>query len=201
MPSDVSIANQALSFLGADPIISLDDDSTEAKLIKANYANIRVALLEAVNWTFATKWADLIPLAEPPKNQYENAFPLPSTLLRVIFVGIDYNHPERKWRKEGHNIVKDGDTCTIQYIDDVPDANKFSSLFVQAFAQRLAADLSIALTNSRSLQETHFQLFESKMTEARRIDQLQGKSRRIRSRWIENGRYNYGRGGVAGPTV
>jgi len=199
--SDVSIANQALSFLGADPIISLDDDQTEAKLVKANYAAIRLSLLEQHNWTFATAWADLNPLADPPVNQFSHAFPLPSTLLRVLFVGQDFEHPEGAWRKEGNNIVKDGDTCRIQYILDITDPNNFSSLFVQAFAQRLAADLAIPLTNSRSLMENHWQLYEAKMKQAVSRDQLQGKSRRIRSRWLENGRFNYGRGGVAGPTV
>jgi len=201
MASSVSISNQALSFLGADPIISLDDDSTEAKLINANYDSLRLALLEAVNWTFATKWKKLAKLATPPEGQYENAFPLPSTLLRVIFVGVDFRHQIRQWRREEQNIVTDDAECTIQYVDDVTDPNKFSALFVQAFAQRLAADLAIALTNSRSLQETHFQLYERKMTEARRSDQLQGKARRIRSSWIENGRWNYSRSGIAGPQV
>ncbi len=142
MPSDVSISNQVLSWLGADPITSLADDSTSAKLISANYDNIRVALLEEVNWTFAVRWADLVKLANPPTNQLANAFPIPSTSLRIIFVGQSFDHPEKEWRKEGNNIVTNSVSCRIQYIESVMDPNRFQSFSFRSFALTISGRFS-----------------------------------------------------------
>ena len=174
--------------LGANAIISLDDDTIEAKMCKAFYPAIRDLLLETHNWSFAIEWLDLPKLANPPLSEYSNAFPLPANAARVIFVGENYQQPNPYWRVEGNNIVTNWGTCKCQVLALDPDPKKYSAAFVQAFVARLSADMAIGLTNSRSLMDSHFQLFGMKLKEAISTDNQQGKSRRIRSRWIERGR-------------
>ena len=192
MASDISIANQALGFLGAKPIISFDDESKEAALMKANYAPIRDAVLESHNWTFATKWLEVPAMADPPLSEFANAYPIPSEVLRIIFVGQNYSNPSNNWRVEGGNIVTNDSSVKIQAVAVVEDPNKFSSLFVQALAQRLAGDLAIAITSSRTLSEHHLKLFQIKLKEAVSRDGLQGQPRRITSSWIRNARVGSG---------
>ena len=88
MATAVSICNQALSLVGANSIISLDDNTTEARLCKAIYEPVRDALLEEHAWTFAIKWIDIPRLANPPLSEFKNA-------INAVFmkrVGVECNH-------------------------------------------------------------------------------------------------------------
>ena len=200
MPSDISIVNQALGFLGASPIISFDDDSKEAALAKANYAPVRDAVLEAYNWTFATKWLAIPALANPPLSEYANAYQIPPDVLRILFVGQDYRNPSRDWRVESGNIVTDDNAVKVQVVVTVTDPNKFSALFIQALAQRLAGDMAIALTSSRSLADFHYNVYQQKLKDAVTRDGQQGQSRKIRSVWLRNARVGTGPSS-SGPVV
>ena len=194
MASEVGICNQALGWLGATPIISLDDNTTEARLCKANYALVRDAVLEAHNWTFAIGRFDLPQNATGPVNGYTNAFQIPTEVLRVLDVNCGED-----WRVEGQDIVTNEAVAKIRAVVRVADPNRFSSLFTQALAARLAADLAIALTQSRELQQQHYQIYLEKLDEAAANDGSQGKSRQITSSWLRGSRA--GGSGVAGPTV
>lgn len=198
MTTEVSICNQGLGWLGANLITSLDDESREAQLCKANYQYLRDAVLEAGNWTFATQWFDLAKLNNPPLSEYANSFEIPSEVLRVMFCGLDRRHPTT-WQREGNAIVTNDSRCRIQAIRRIDDPARFSTLFAQALAHRIAADLAIPLTNSRSLAETHTALYIAKMKEAESMDNSQGRSRRIRSRWLTGARAQGPR--TMGPTV
>ena len=196
MSTRVSICNQALGWLGANLITSLDDETTEANLCKANYDSLRDAVLESQNWTFATAWEKLIKLSTSPTSLYPNSFQIPADAIHIIYCGVDYDNPVN-WRREGQTIVTDDGNCTIQYIKRIEDEAQFSSLFTQALAARLAADLAIPLTKSRTMQSDMFQLYQVKLKEAASRDNQQGRSRRIRSRWLNRA----GASSSAGPTV
>ena len=201
--SEVSICNQALSLLGAIgrentvPLTSLDDDSNYARLCKLNYEPVRDAVLAEHNWSFATRWEKLTAAADPSPGEFANEYPLPGDVLEVLFVGEDYDHPE-EWRLEGNAVRTDG-PGKVQVIYRVEDTSRFSSLFTQAFVARLAAELAIPVTNSRTLMENMFAMYDQKMKRAAARDSQQGTSRRIRSRWLSHSR-NRGMH-LAGPTV
>ncbi len=194
MASEVSICNQALSWLGGAHITSLDDESTEAVLCKATYASVRDAVLEARDWTFAVGRYDLPKAATGPTNGYANAFPIPSDVLRILEVLDNLD-----WQIEGQDVVTNEDAVSIKAVVRVTDPNRFSALFVQALAARLAADLAIALTQSRELQQQHYQLYLAKLDEAAANDGMQGKSRKITSSWLQRSRL--GSSTLPGPTV
>ena len=85
--SQVSIVNQALTLLGQGAIISLDDDSNAAKVAKQMYEPVRDAMFELHNWTFATEWKGLPKSTTVGVGPYKNIFPIPSNVLRIIWVG------------------------------------------------------------------------------------------------------------------
>lgn len=195
MATEVSICNQALGFLGGNRIISLDDGTTEANLCKDLYANLRDVVLEEHNWTFATQWIELPALATTPTGVYGKAYELPSNVLRVVEV-TDNND----WQVEDRKIVTNEAAVKARCIMRVTDPAKFSPGFVQAMAARLAADLALPLTNSRSMMEAMFSLYDAKVGRAVTSDNRQGKARRVRSKWLLNAR-NGASSKVAGPTV
>ena len=194
MASEVSICNQAISWLGATPIASLDDDTTEARLCKANYAQVRDAVLEEHDWTFAIGRFDLPKNAVGPTNGYGNGFQIPSSVLRVLDVNCGED-----WRVEGQDIVTNEAAVSIRAVVRVDDPNRFSSLFVQALAARLAADLAISITQSREMQKQHYQIYLDKLAAAVANDGMQGKSRQVTASWLRNSRA--GGTALAGPTV
>jgi hypothetical protein len=198
MATTVSICNQALAMLGAKSIISLDDGTTEANLCKALYDPVRDAALEMGNWSFATKWLEIPRMANPPVGEYTSAFPLPPDVLRVIFVGTDFNHPEQ-WQREGNNIRKDGDKCKCQVLVREVDVTKYSPMFLQALATKLASELAIGITNSKTMAEYYYGLSDKKIREAINRDNAQGRSRKIVSKWLNESRATGPRS--AGPYV
>ena len=187
--SQVSIVNQALALLGQDPIISLDDDSNAAKVSKQFYAPVRDAMFELHNWTFATEWKGLPKSTTVGVGPYKNIFPIPSNVLRIIWVGsagdgesvVDY-------AIDANGILTNSDTCVVQAVISNKDTTTYSPLFVQAFAARLAADMAVAITASQSLSGSMYQVFSTKLAEAKQRDSLQGTSKQITSKWVHGGR-------------
>ncbi|MFV2057288.1 MAG: hypothetical protein ACC707_12525 [Thiohalomonadales bacterium] len=203
--SPVEICNLALGWLGGDLIISLDDESVEAKLCKANYALLRDAVLEEREWTFAVKRLEPAQLVTGPLYGFDNAFQIPPEVLRVLQVsragtvvdgaliegsflsatrgGTGTGRETRiEWNREGDQIMaNNADRIFIRALIRIEDTTKFSPSFDQAFAARMAMELSIPITNSRALQKDMASLYAEKMRLAAATDGLQGRSQRVRA--------------------
>jgi len=200
--SPVEICNLALGWLGADLIISLNDNSVEAKLCKANYALLRDAVLEEREWTFAVKRLEPVELVDTPIYGYSKAFQIPPEVIRVLQVSLggEPGHEENSfrstarggtgmgretridWSREGDHILANNAArifmrCLIQVVD----TNKFSPAFDQALAARMAMDLAIPITNSRSLQKDMAGMYADKIKLAAASDGMQGRSFNTRS--------------------
>ncbi len=102
MASEVSICNLALGWLGANLITSLDDDNREAQLCKTNYPDIRDAVLEEREWTFAVRRIQLAPLVLPPVYGYAHQFLLPPDVLRIL------NLPNTQFTDPGSSLLIGG---------------------------------------------------------------------------------------------
>lgn len=200
MATEVSICNQAISWLGGTLIISLDQDSTEAKLCKANFEHLRDLVLEAKDWTFATKRLQLAKLGTPPVYGFSAAFAVPSDCIRVLqcspnpSLGTSSTSPgpsreslrigdelRTEWQREGQTIVCDEDTMYARYIFRETDPSKFSPGFVQALAARIAWDIANPLTRSNALEEKMQRKYEMAIDDGGIADGLQGRSHKIRS--------------------
>ncbi len=184
--SEVSICNQALSWLATGPILALSDNTTNAILCNANYIPARDSTLESAAWTFATERFKLIPVLTVPVYGYANQFLIPSNVLRVIECREDTVRPNGvsniDWRREGKYIVSDAGVIYAKCIIQVDDTNLMSTLFTQALASRLAAMLAPAITESKGHADRMWNLYENYMSKAMPIDGSQGKSDRIRGR-------------------
>ena len=186
MSSEVSICNQAISWLGGNLIISLDDESTEAQLCKANYAELRDAVLEEGEWTFATKRFKLLPSPDAPVYGYSHKFEIPNGVLVVKkttqWADNANDSNEFDWRREENFIVTNVDVVYIKAIVRITDVKKFNATFNQALAARIAADIAIPLTESQPKEDRMWNKYNNSMVLALSIDGMQGKSDRIRSK-------------------
>lgn len=192
--SEVEICNLAISWLAGNKITSLDDDSsTEAKLCRANYNMSRRAVLEEREWTFAVKRVVLTPLALTPEFGYNFAFSVPSESLRILQVYSQRhttlrNPPSLHHVIEDNQIYADEETILCKFLADVKITTKFSSLFDQALAGHIAANIAVPLTESKEMQANMLILYEDKLLRATSSDSLQGSRELLERSILENSR-------------
>lgn len=187
----VEICNIALGYLGASPIESLDDTTTEAQLCAANYDAVRDAVLQERPWTFAVARRSLTADATAPANVWGYRFPLNPLSLRVfeVYVGDEL---VTEWDVEGRFVLCDeAGPVVVKTVDQVANPALLSAGFVQAMAARLAATLAVPIANSRALQGDLWQLYASLVKKAGAVDGMQGRSasRRLTVSTIRRARY------------
>ena len=149
MADQTTIINRGLSLLGAEPIVDLTDDTPEAKIANRFYPESRISILSECLWNFAAKREVLNLVVGSPAwslNQVNKIFQLPSDLIRIFGVSA----PQATWRREGEQIITDTDEIGIIYVWNITDTTKFSASFVDAFADKLAADMAYAILNSNT---------------------------------------------------
>lgn len=196
MVSETSICNQALTWLGQDPINSINDDNTTAAWMRNNYTFIRDAVLEERTWTFATARATSI---TEDRDEWDQMWkhPKPLNWLSVfrVFKTVYTNGGDiidQSWRMEGPFILSRNATVYMWGLIQITDTGKFSPLFVQALAARIAADAAVPLTNNRQLQVDLWGLYGDKLREAAARDGQQGANDRISQTRLTSIRYSSG---------
>lgn len=191
--SDIAICNRALDMIGADAILSFDDDNQVGRLCKRNYAPVRDAVLRAYPWNPAIRRAALPALAEAPAWGFAYQYALPEgpdplCCLRVLRVEGDIEGSASEYRIEGRRILSDdGAPLKILYIGALTDPTQFGPLLANAIAARLAAELAYPLTASTSFSQAMGQFYRDKLSEARAIDAQEGTPERIEANdWLES---------------
>lgn len=181
--SEVQIVNVALTILGEDPIASLTDATTAARVANRIFAPQRDALLRSHPWNFATKRATLAQLAEAPAFGFAYQYALPNDYIFVQSLN-DNDQSEDvgdRYKVEmsaaGQRVlVTDEGTAQIRYTARVTDPTQFDALFDVALAQKLAAELADTLTNSTTKADFHEKKFSNRLGEARVMDGQEGSS-------------------------
>lgn len=149
----VQICNIALAKIGSDSFItSLDDDTKSARHLSIFYAPIRDSLLRSHLWRFARKQYQLAPLVNAPLFDGGYYFQMPVDCLRVVQPDEDYFGRYGRWSVEGNKILAYTNVLNIVGIDRVTDESLFDSIFVEAFATKLAHELCLPLAQSESLK-------------------------------------------------
>lgn len=150
--SEAEICNLALQEIGAQRILSLNDNTPEGKICKDFYANVRDEMLRSHPWKFATKRVALALITpDVPAFGFDNYFQLPADCLRVLKVEGD---EQAAWTVEGNRLLTDDSTATIKYIAKITNVALYDPTFVQALALKLAYKISFGLVQSTSLRQS-----------------------------------------------
>ena len=179
---EVGIGNMALTLLGEEPIGSFDELNKPARFLKQHFENVRDFVLRQHCWSCATRRASLALSATPPEWGFANAFTLPTGYLRLV--EIEDNKGE--YTIEEDKILSDEGSMKIVYIFRLTDVAKMDPLLQQAIAALLAAELAVAIAQNRDLMKTLFQLYQSKVDEAKNVDAIEGPVERVQmTDWLE----------------
>lgn len=170
MATVLSICNSALIKLGANTITSIDQNSKEAILCKAQYPIVLTRVLQEHPWNFAIKRASLQKLADAPAFGFQAQFQLPPDYLRVLTP-----YPETvKFVVEGDKVLCDEANLSIRYLFNAEDPSKYPPQFAEVFAYELALELSYALVQSNTQQAQLANMAKNFKLTARTYDAQEG---------------------------
>lgn len=179
--SSTAIANSALSKLGADRIISLDDDSRPARLLKEQYTKILEDLLRSHPWNFALVRTTLAVLTSTPDFEFDFEFQVPSDCLRLLETDLD----DQDWRLEGSLLRANSDEVGVLYVTKAVYPGQYDANFSEVFACRLAHEACYALTQDPKLKEQLWKEYKEKLANARAFDAQEGGTRSVWARqWL-----------------
>jgi hypothetical protein len=157
--SKTDICNMALVRVGAKTITNITDDSAEAKALNKVYEiSLRSALSETC-WNFAVK-RKLLATADTTFDWYFTnetyIYARPSDCIRIF----ETNSSTAVWRLEGSYILSDTSGLGIKYVYFLDEASRYPIAFVDALADRLAADIAFLIAGSKTLASEMLEKYE-----------------------------------------
>jgi len=172
MASVVDICNGALNQLGASTILSLTEDSKNARLCNARYTQVRDAVFRSHPWNCLQKRVQIEADSDAPAWGFTKQYTLPADCLRVLTI-LDY---DADYKIEGRKILTDNSTMKILYVSRIEDPNEYDELLRETLSAALAADIAYAVTSSNPTASNMYNLFQDKLKDARFVDSTEGQN-------------------------
>lgn len=174
MASTVEICNRALQKLGAKRIVSLDDDSVNARACDVAFGPVKLGELRAHTWNFATKRVQLAADDPAPVFGPTNSFTLPADFLRLLPPDPGQNLASLDWVIEGNKILtNDSAPLNIRYVADVTDPNLMDPLFRESMSSKLSLELCEELTQSNAKKNACALDYKNAIEQAKRSNAIE----------------------------
>jgi hypothetical protein len=173
--NETSIANLALTRLGAQRVTDIDTEQTEnAAKIRAVFDFLRDETLRGHTWNFATQRVNFNKLTTSPLYGFLNEFQIPGNVLRILPPSTGFSsNLAGEYKIEGDKVLTDDDTFQARCILRIEDTTKWDSTFVEVFATRLQAELAYAIVNNRALANDLTQVYLAKLRAAKAFDAME----------------------------
>lgn len=169
----LGICNMALAHIGATPILSLTEESEEARRVVQFYDNDRRVVLRRCPWPFARRRTELTPLETVPLG-YAYAFRYPSGCLylrkvctvdttETIFTPVEYSIASDS---TGRVLYCDESRVIVDYTADVEDVSLMDEQFCEVLSWKLAASVAFKLVGNPEVTQFATQEYERLCQEA-----------------------------------
>jgi hypothetical protein len=172
MASVVDICNGALNQLGATTILSLTEDSKNARLCNSRYTQVRDGVFRSHPWNCLQKRVELAADTTAPAWGFSYAYTLPSDCLRLLRI-LDY---DSNYKVEGRKILSNTSSMKILYVARITDPNEYDESLRETLSAAFAADIAYAVTSSNPTASNMYNLFQDKLKEARFVDATEGQN-------------------------
>lgn len=170
--SALALCSQALLKLGAAPISSFDEETSEALVAQRLYPMSLDTLLSSHPWNFAITQRSLARLSTPPVADYDYAFQLPENCLRVISAGSSNQGHGLDYRLQGNTLATNSECVILTYLCRAHEA-LFPPFFCFALISRLAADFCLPMTDNLSRWKALQQAADQDFRRAKLLDSQQ----------------------------
>ena len=172
MASVVDICNGALNQLGATTILSLTEDSKNARLCNSRYTQVRDALFRTHPWNCLQKRIQIAADSTAPAWGFSYAYTLPADCLRLLKI-LDY---DSNYKVEGRKILSNTSSMKILYVGRVTDPNEYDELLRETLSSSLGADIAFGVTSNNQTATNMYNLFKEKLRDARFVDSTEGQN-------------------------
>ena len=172
MASTVDICNGALNQLGATTILSLTEDSKNARLCNSRFTQVRDAVFRSHPWNCLQKRVELAADTTAPAWGFSFAYTLPADCLRLLRI-LDY---DSNYKVEGRKILSNTSSMKILYIGRITDPNEYDESLRETLSAALGADIAFAVTSNNQTATNMYNLFQDKLKDARFIDSTEGQN-------------------------
>jgi len=163
----VDCCNSALQRVGAASILSLSDNSPEARACAIAYNSNRRDELRKHRWNFSLTRVVLAPDATAPAFDFTYQFTLPSDCIRVLRPATE----NLDWQIEGRKILtNDSAVLYLRYIADIEDVTQWDPSFYNVVAGALALDICERLTQSNTKKQAMLAQYNEDVKIARRMN-------------------------------
>ena len=184
----VSIANVSAQHIGEDSRIQDPDESSRvARIVKTAWEPTRQFILSEANWSFALRTVALTSRVDNPDWPIALGripYILPADMVRLAeIVDPDLDLDDRRYSIEsGPNgqellvdpcLVSATDPVTIRYVRDtaaIADPTGWPPAFVEAFAWRLAWEISDPLAADKGRKDRALMAAEKALSKARKVN-------------------------------
>lgn len=151
--STLAIINKALVLCGATTVSSLTEDTPNARALNNVYEIARKDFLCENRFSFALTRSTLATVSTATfawlHDEEGYAYSRPSAALRVW----EMSEPNSTWREEGDYIISDYGALGAKWSFDQSDLSKWTPAAIEAFIDKLAADICFMILNSATKAE------------------------------------------------
>lgn len=159
--STTAIINYALVLCGTTTVSSITDNTPNARALNSVYEIARLDFLTECKWNFSTTRTTLATVASSTISWFhvEEAYVYsrPSAALRIWEMSDD----NAVWRVEGDYIISNTANLGAKYSWDQSDLSKWTPFAINAFIDKLAADISYTILNSPQKSEAFLKKYKS----------------------------------------
>jgi hypothetical protein len=175
--TDLEAANRALTFLGVEPIGSLNDNGKPARTMNALLPLTKKTVLTEFPWSFATQFAALSPAGGSPPAGYSRLFAYPSGALAVrrVYANTDFKGVAEFLRVGTAAIAANIEGGTVEYTADMPNLDQWPIHVAECLAVRLASDAAVALTGMPDIAGVMMQKYMLLAQEAAQVSVVEGR--------------------------
>ena len=170
MASVVGICNGALNQLGATTILSLTEDSKNARLCNTRFSEVRDAVFRSHPWNCLQKRIEISSSTTVPAWGFSYQYDLPGDCLRLLRI-LEYYSDHKV---EGRSILSNSETMKILYISRVTDPNQYDELLRETLSSALGADIAYAITSNNTTSQNMIVSYQEKLRDARFVDSTEG---------------------------
>tara|TARA_R100000742_G_C4230680_1_gene52327 strand:- start:120 stop:710 length:591 start_codon:yes stop_codon:yes gene_type:complete len=187
--SPVDICSRACILIGAEPITSFEDGTTEALVASSMYEDVCRTALTNTRWRFCTNQATLNLLSSAPTGRYDRAYQLPPELLMLHAITVNDNLVD--YQIYGDMVYADTDASDAVIADYTFRASEqdFPSYFTLALVYSLSVIFATSIARDSNLGALMTGQAQQAMAKARSLDSQQQTTRKLStSRFVTNRR-------------
>lgn len=199
----IDICARALVMIGASPITSFTDGTTESTVASNLYEDTIKNMLSSYRWRFASKQAQLSRLTDAPDHKWDAAYQLPSELVGLH--GVFVNDMPIKFERYGDMVYNDAVSTDKVYADytyyDTTASNPeafFPAYFIFTAELSLASIFAFAVAQNTALSDSLETKAQRQLAIAKNLDSQQRTSSRLRVTRFNNTRNSTGASNIEG---